>query len=202
MINGPLRSSSGFTYIAALVMVVIMGILLSQAAQVWSTRMQRERETELLFRGTQVRDAMRRWYNLKPPAVPGSPAPAAPVVPPVVRGNLPDLKALVVDPSMAGKTHFMRPSNLIDPMTGKEWGLVKDASQKIIGVASTSEAAPLKQGNFPFDLEPNDFEGKKKYSDWKFDATHFPKPGAIGGGVTGLKGTSNPTTGPGPGPGK
>jgi len=63
MASTPLKSSAGFTYIAAIVMVVIMGIMLAQAAQYWSMRMQREREVELLYTDTQYRDAMRRWYR-------------------------------------------------------------------------------------------------------------------------------------------
>lgn len=202
MMRQPLRSSAGFTYITAIVMVVLMGIILSKGAQVWSMRMQREREVELIFRGTQVRDALRRWYGYKCPSTTGNTgAPqtnqtgtqtGANALP--KHGPLPELKALVTDPSLASKARYLRPSNLIDPMTGKEWALVKDASQTIIGVASASEAAPIKQANFPFDLEPADFEGKKKYSEWQFIYNRCPKPGATGGGVTGLKTSNSPTT--------
>ena len=52
---------------------------------------------------------------------------------------------------------------------------------------------PLKQANFPWDLVPADFEGKKKYSDWQFICNKFPTPGGAGG-VKGLGGTSNPGT--------
>lgn len=205
MTKNPLRSSAGFTYIAAIVMVVIMGILLSQAAQYWTTRMQREREVELIFRGTQVRDALRRWYGLK---ISGTAAPSATGSNtasgatsnttngfttigsnPKGRGSLPELKALLSDPGQAGRAKFLRPSMLIDPMTGKEWAVVKDAAQRIVGVASTSEQRPIKQGNFPLDLKPEDFEGKKKYSEWQFLATSYPTAGATGGGVGGLKTT-------------
>jgi type II secretory pathway pseudopilin PulG len=205
MTKSALRSSAGFTYIAALVMVVIVGIMVTQSAELWSTKMQREREVELIFRGTQIRNAMRRWYGFTPPAalgtLPAAAAGAAPAAAPAAappRGNLPELKALVVDPNMASKVHFLRASNLVDPMTGKEWGLVKDATQKIIGVASTSDAAPLKQANFPFDLVPADFEGKKKYSEWQFIYNRVPTPGATGGGITGLKTSATPTDKTGP----
>lgn len=184
MIGRGLRSSAGFTYVAALVMVVIMGIMLSQAAITWKTRMQREQEVELLFRGTQIRDALRRWYRLVPgnnrgSAQPGQSAQQQPtVIPPGIR-NLTELKDLLQDPGSPGKVRYLRRLYL-DPITGKEWGLVKDANQRIIGVASTSEAEPIKQANFPLDLDPTDFEGKKKYSEWQFICTHWPKPGASG----------------------
>jgi len=83
----------------------------------------------------------------------------------------------------------------LDPMTGKEWMLIKDASQRIIGVASTSEADPIKKANFPFDLDPADFEGKKKYSEWQFICIHWPKPGTTGGGVKGLGTTTQSNMG-------
>jgi len=211
----PLRSSAGFTYVTAIVMVVLMGIILSKGAQVWSMKMQREREVELIFRGTQVRDALRRWYKLPVPvsgyvpqtATPatgqttstGIDAAAAGIVQSggIATLKLPspqDLKTLLSGTATAAKAHYLRPSNLIDPITGKEWAVVKDASQRIVGVSSTSEAVPLKQANFPFDLDPADFEGKKKYSEWQFICNKYPKPGATGGGISGLKTTGSPAT--------
>jgi len=176
-----LGSNAGFTYIAAIVTVVIMGILLSQAAGVWKTTMQRERETELVFRGMQIRDALRRYYGLT-----GKVA----TIPPG-RPSISQLKDLLQAPESAGKKRYLRKLYL-DPITGKDWALVKDASQRVIGVASTSELKPLKQANFPLELEPADFEGKKKYSEWQFRCDRVPRGGAVGGGVTGLGGSSNP----------
>jgi hypothetical protein len=83
---------------------------------------------------------------------------------------------------------------VVDPSTGKvlDWELFKDpGTQKITGVYIKSEGQPIKQGNFPIDLLPADFEGKKKYSDWVFIYNHFPTPDA-GGSVTGLK-SSHPS---------
>ena len=176
MMRRLLGSSGGFTYVAALVMVIITGIMLSQAALVWKTKMQREREIELIFRGTQMRDALRRWYNLRPG--PNGQVPTS--IPPGVQGPS-ELKDLLQDPRSAGKAHFLRKLYPDPMMPGKDWALERDTSQRIVGVYSTSEAEPIKQGNFPFDLEPADFEGKKKYSEWKFICNHWPKPGAVGG---------------------
>ncbi len=189
-----LRSSSGFTYVAAMVLVAIMGIMLAQAGRYWQTRMQREREVELLFRGTQIRDAMRRWYKLSSvaPGTPGTPGSAAAPVPGqnaaalnfVIQPNSPrlnELKDLLLDPSSLGKTRFLRKLYL-DPMTEKgEWDLIRDANQRIIGVKSKSEAEPIRQANFPLDLDPADFVEKKKYSEWQFVCNHWPKPGDAGG---------------------
>jgi type II secretory pathway pseudopilin PulG len=182
-----LRSSDGFTYIAALVMVVIMGIILGQAASVWSTRMKRERETELIFRGTQIRDAMRRYYGMAPD--PYGPTPgAAPLLPLTIPATAPkinELKDLVQAPTAAGKRRYLRKLYL-DPMTGKDFELLRNPNQQIVGVRSTSGGAPIKQGNFPFDLFPDDFEGKKKYSEWWFVCDHYPPTGLQAGSQKGL----------------
>ena len=88
MIPGRLRSAAGFTYIAALFMVVVMGIMLGAAGQSMRVIMQREREKELIFRGLQYRDAIERWQK---------------------KGNVPllDLKNLLKDPrSAAGERHL------------------------------------------------------------------------------------------------
>jgi len=188
-----IRSSTGFTYITVLFMVMITGIMLSQGAIVWKTCMQRERETELIFRGSQIRDAMRRWYKLTPGpdgliARPGM-AGVSPTTIPSGSPSLNELKDLLLDPRSASKVRYLRKLYL-DPMTGKEWKLIRDANQRIIGVASTSEAEPIKKGNFPFDLDPADFEGKQKYSEWEFICTHWPKTETAGGGVTGLTTTT------------
>lgn len=183
-----LRSNAGFTYIAALVMVVIMGIMSAKAAVVWKTKMQREKESELLFRGDQVRFAMQRWYKFKPAAA-GTPQPAPPAgVPPLM-----ELKSLAQDPGTAGKVRYTRPSNLVDPITGKEWAVIKGDGGKIIGINSTSEAEPIKQGNFPDDYV--DFEGKKKYSEWQFIYNRVPQTGVKGGTIN-IPGGSRSPAGP------
>jgi hypothetical protein len=53
--------------------------------------------------------------------------------------------------------------------------VVRDASQGIVGVSSSSEAQPIKQGNFPEEFKT--FEGKSKYSDWQFVYSRTAPPG-------------------------
>jgi type II secretory pathway pseudopilin PulG len=165
-----LQSNAGYTYVAAVVTVVILGIMSAQAAQVWKTTMQREKETELIFRGTQFKNAMRAWYGMKDKSTAIAPG----------RPNLTRLEDLVQDPSFAGKKRYLR-KLYKDPMTGEDFVPVKNSAQQVIGVASASEEAPIKQGNFPLDLEPGDFEGKKKYSEWQFRCDRWPKPAVNGG---------------------
>jgi type II secretory pathway pseudopilin PulG len=170
----PLKSSAGFTYIAALTIVMIMGIMMGVAGQSWKMIMDREREEELLWVGTQYRDAMLRWRNFRHGG-----------------GAMPlgDLKHLTQDPrSLQNVKHLRR--LYPDPITGKEWRVIKDPQKGILGIASSSEKEPIKQANFPADF--TQFEGKKKYSEWEFrwDVT-APKKGTTGG-VSGIPTTSNP----------
>lgn len=154
MLSKTLHSSAGFTYLAALVMVVIMGILLAAVGQSWKTLMDREREEELLFRGMQYKDAIARWY--KQPGGTGQRQ----------RPALNELDDLLEDPNMPSKVRYLR-TLYPDPLTGEEWVPIKGgATGGIIGVHSSSEKEPIKKANFPKGLE--NLEEKKKYSEWQF----------------------------------
>lgn len=145
-------SRGGFTYIAALVIVMIMGIMLGAVGQSMKTIMQREREKELIFRGMQYRDAIQRWSKKGVP--------------------LKDLKDLY-EPTVSSNIDKSK-DRLIrklykDPITGDDWKTLPDPPdpiQGIYGVASRSGEKPLKQANFPEIIK--EFEGKEKYSDWQF----------------------------------
>jgi type II secretory pathway pseudopilin PulG len=174
-----LRSESGFTYLAALFILVIMGIMLGMMGETWSMIMRRDREEELLFRGKQIKDAIKRFNeNPNHPAT-----------------SLGDLRFLYeADPRFLERRRYLR-KNYLDPVTGKEWQLIKDPAKGIVGVASSSEQEPLKKSNFT--LEFKDFEGKTKYRDWQF-VNRPPQPG-VGQfnrpAVTGLPGSGTPGSG-------
>lgn len=151
MAANPLKSSEGFTYLVALVIVVIMGVMLGGIGQTWQRVMKREREEELLFRGNQIRNAIVRWNKPRPGQHVATP--------------LRDLQHLLSDPRSLTNVRYLR-RLYIDPLTNKEWLLITDPVKGIIGVASSSEEAPLKQTDFPDELK--DFDWKTKYSDWRF----------------------------------
>lgn len=141
----------GFTYVALLAMIVIIGIVLSAAGQYWSTAMQREKEEELLFRGEQYRLAIQRYYLAKPP--------------PTLPASLSDL--LKDDRFPQAKRHLRRPYK--DLITGENFNLIRDKAMgnRIVGVYSPSEKTPIKQANFPKPYE-GEFNGKQSYNEWKF----------------------------------
>jgi type II secretory pathway pseudopilin PulG len=145
------RIQKGFTYIALLAAIVIIGITLGSAAKSWQNISQREKEEELLFRGNQYRMAIERYYN----ALPG-------------RHQLPNsIDVLLKDErTPVGKRHLRQQYK--DPITGEDFELIRDMfhGNTIKGVFSKSEKTPVKQSGFPEVLK--DFEGKTKYNEWQF----------------------------------
>jgi type II secretory pathway pseudopilin PulG len=138
--------------------VVIVGIVV-EAARITTWRIVRaDREAELLFRGQAYRSAVRSFYQSN--------------------GAFPrSLEDLLKDPRSASKRHIRALYG--DPMSKdekQEWRLVRAAGGGIAGVASTSNDEPLKQANFPRDLEK--FTGAKSYSEWVFEYVPLPVPQA------------------------
>ena len=58
-----LFSHRGFTYPAALALIVITSISLMGVQKYWRTIMQREREETLLFNGLQIQNAISSYYR-------------------------------------------------------------------------------------------------------------------------------------------
>jgi type II secretory pathway pseudopilin PulG len=141
--------AGGFALIALLVVIFLMGLGLSAAADVWRTTMQREREKDLLFVGVQFRDALRSYAAL---------------------GQGPERYPLTLeqllqdDRSPTLRRHLRR--IYPDPLTGKtEWGLVRRAG-RIVGVYSLARGNPLRRTGFNPDLV--EFASASTYSDWRF----------------------------------
>jgi type II secretory pathway pseudopilin PulG len=173
-----LHDNRGFALLAVLTMVIIMGISLGAVGLSWRIIMQREREEELLFRGSQIRDAITRWYSLKSVDQAAMP--------------LKDLKDLLKDPRTPQTVRYLR-RLYTDPMTGKDWELIIDPSKGIQGVASTSQEMPLKTDGFPEDLQ--DFTGKGRYSEWRFVYTPASQQGATDTKQSLPPGTAQPGAG-------
>jgi type II secretory pathway pseudopilin PulG len=161
---------NGFTFLMAIFMVMIIGIMLGLTGQSWKTIMKREREKELLFRGSQIKEAIENWNNPNF-TVDGVKRQGPP-------HQLMELKDLLQDPytlkplrylpqnyaaELDGKNPKCAPDCakikiMEDPMTGKEWTILRDnvlnaglttistgtQGGPIIGVASISDEEPFK----------------------------------------------------------
>lgn len=165
--RGYVWQNDGFTYLMALMMVMVIGVMLAKASQGWQELMQREREQELLFRGGQYQLALSRWHY------PGGTGQAA--------TPLTDLRYLLRDPRTFATTRYLR-QLYQDPLTGKDWELIRDPVRGIIGVVSTSGLRPFKQDGFS--ALQRDFTNRQSYHDWRFVAKQEL--------VTGLSGDLSP----------
>jgi Tfp pilus assembly protein PilE len=164
------RNQNGFTFLVAIYMVMIVGILSAFTGKTWSLVMKREREKELLFRGSQIKEAIENWYNPNY-SVQGVKRNHKPI-------PLTDLKYLLSDPTTLSRLRYL-PHNYAaelneknpkcapdcpklklfqDPITAKEWTFIRGTVNNgivtplpegtlgggIVGVASKSEDEPLK----------------------------------------------------------
>ena len=155
--NASGNREGGFTYLAILFFVAIVGLGLAAVGEVWYTASQRDKERDLLQAGRELRDAIGRYHTVASGGAARYP---------------PSLADLLKDNRVPGVRRHLR-RILIDPMTGKpDWGTLAAPGGGIAGVYSRSEDEPLKTANFG--LGEEGFDGAKKYSEWRF--VYVPDP--------------------------
>ena len=141
----------GFTYLAVLAMLALLGIALAAVGTRWADRAQREREQELLRVGRLYAQAILAYHHGSPGSDKTWPK------------SIDDLQ---LDPRMLGTVRYLR-APYTDPMTpGQPFGLVRAADDTIHGVYSTSTATPFRQGIV--DLGVVVLSPAQHYSDWQF----------------------------------
>ncbi|MBE9487066.1 MAG: type II secretion system protein [Chloroflexi bacterium] len=146
-----LQTKNGAALMSVLIAVTILGLLSGIAGATWKTIVQRAKEQELLWRGDQYRRAIESYYLT-------SRAGARAVLPSA-------LKNLTKDPRSVATVRHLR-KLYPDPITGKDWVLIKDPVGRIQGVKSSSELEPFKKNNFS---EKNkNFSDKTRYNEWQF----------------------------------
>ena len=146
-----MRLQRGFTYLAVLFAVAIIGAVLASTAVVWQAQIQREKEQELIFIGHAYRQAIAQYYESTPGTAKQFPK---------------NLEELLEDKRQTRLTRYLR-KVYRDPMTAsKEWGLVTAPDGSIIGVYSKSARVPIKSAGF--DEQDRAFVGAASYIDWKF----------------------------------
>jgi type II secretory pathway pseudopilin PulG len=180
----PSRRQLGFTYLTVMFIIAILLGGLAIVGETWETSARREKEAELLFIGNQYRRAIGLYYAATPGPVKRYPR---------------EIQDLIKDPRQPSTQRHLR-KLYPDPMTGKEWVVIKGADGGIQGVQSASEDAPLKIAGFR--VRDASFEGATKYSEWKFIHTPPPAaaaPGAKPGAKPGADPAANPAA-PNPAP--
>jgi len=143
--------SAGFTYVALLISVAIIGAGLAGAAELWSQGERRDREQELLFIGGEFRRAIERYYQDSPGVAKSYPQ---------------ELSELILDRRFPTPRRHLRRMYL-DPMTGKaEWAVLESPTGGIMGVRSLSSEETLKKGGFT--SQNRGLAGSERYSQWEF----------------------------------
>lgn len=144
-------NTHGVVLLALLLALALGGIASMAAMDVWSLERQRMREEELLFVGNQYRQAIERYLLGAPPGT-GRTLPAS-------------IEDLLGDNRYPTPVRHLRRA-YPDPITGTdEWGLVR-FGDRIGGVYSLGQKAPVKQAGFAPIYEH--FVGKTSYRDWVF----------------------------------
>jgi type II secretory pathway pseudopilin PulG len=168
-----IANQEGFTYIAVLTIVMIMGIMLGLVGQSWKTIKQRELEEEMIFRGNQIVELLYQMMLYKgadsnlaaTTNVPLWPiaSPKGTILDELVNGKIETFS------NKPPKNFRLRASAAIDPMTNKPWKIVSPVGFPTLfkGVASESTAEPFKK-NFKTMYDSKLLDEKKQYSDWLF----------------------------------
>jgi type II secretory pathway pseudopilin PulG len=153
------RAQRGLTYIALLLGTAITSAAVGAGGALWSQLQRRERETQLLWAGDQIRKAIVAYSRLGADPVNRFPR---------------ELQDLLLDPRGSAPRRYLR-QVYEDPMTrSTEWGLIRNAQGRIVGVHSRAGGKPLKTGRFA--PAYSNFEVAASYADWRFTAMPEPRP--------------------------
>ncbi|MHC8406945.1 type II secretion system protein [Pseudomonas sp. TMB3-21] len=159
--SGKPAGEEGITYLGVLFLIVLMGMGLASAGQLWSTASKRDRERQLLWVGTQYAQALRSYYRSSPGLA-------------QYPRELADLLQDERFPNAKPHIRQLYP----DPVGGGEWTLMRGFDGRITGLNSPSTDKPMKQADFP--AQWSDFTGMASYADWQFVAEKAFLEGAPG----------------------
>ena len=140
-----LRNQDGMTYLFVMMMVVFMTISLLGVTQQWSVIMKRDREAELLFRGTRIKDAIDRYvadYEVQ-------------------KATRPNRWPRTLEELTQKSPKRYLQMAYSDPITGKKFALIK-VGEELHGVRSSSTDTPYNRVGF---------KGAKTYQAIRFEST-------------------------------
>ncbi len=163
-----IQNERGFTYLALMFSIALIGLTLTAAAKPWKTVVQREREADLLAYGVEIQQAIGAYSaRMKQGRVmPGEVYPHS-------------LEELTRQPNPLLRKVY------VDPISKSPFEVVRAPTGGIMGVRSRSLARPIRQHEFPAAVRH--FDGVAKYQDWIFQHPNasgstvlFPGAPAIG----------------------
>ncbi|TWB41028.1 type II secretion system protein [Nitrospirillum pindoramense] len=160
------NAQAGFTYLALLILLALVGLVASASLQAGSLMRRRQAEEALLDVGTEFRLALRSYADATPAGLSRAPH---------------TLEELLRDPRYPGVRRHLRRLEA-DPLTGQAtWGLVRTPDGAgILGIYSLAPGHPIKRADFPAAYQ--DFNDKDRYADWVFvqapPATALTRAGA------------------------
>jgi type II secretory pathway pseudopilin PulG len=176
------QSEAGFTYIALMITLAVIGVAAAATLQLGSVMQRRDAEETLLDIGGEFRAALKAYSQGGSGAAPQS------------------LQDLVRDPRFPNPQRYLR-KIYADPLTGKtSWGLVRTPNGNgIIGIFSLASGHPIKVDNFPAVYQL--FKDKQSYADWIFTAVPVTplqptvtQPGTLPGTLPGTQPAPLPTS--------
>lgn len=136
------KAQRGFTYLTALLLVAVVTTAAAAAVEAWSHARQREKEAELIWIGSQFKQAIGLYYQRSPGTIKRYPE---------------QLEDLLQDRRFLTTQRYLR-RIYADPMTGSaNWQLIPGPTGGIMGIHSASIGAPIQK---PF--------GASRYDDWRF----------------------------------
>ena len=141
----PLTNPSGVTYLFVMILVVVMSISLMKVTQQWSVIMKRDREAELIFRGTRIKESIDRYvadYEVQ-------------------KSTRPNRWPRTLEELTKKSPKRYLQTVYSDPITGEAFDLIK-VGDELHGVRSTSTEAPFDQVNF---------KNAKTYEAIRFEST-------------------------------
>jgi hypothetical protein len=128
-----LTNQAGVTYLFAMMLVVAMSVSLMGVTQQWSVIMKRDREAELLFRGTRIKEAIDRYV--------------ADYQGENIKATRPNRWPRTLEELTKKNPKRYLQAVYTYPITGEDFDLIK-VGEELHGVRSTSTDVPYDQVHF------------------------------------------------------
>ena len=121
----------GVTYLMVMAAIVLMGVSMTVVGKQWSVTVKRDKEAELQFRGTRIKNAIEAYaadYQVR-------------------KATRPNIYPLMLEQLTQKNPKRYLPVVYKDPITGRDFELIKVGTE-IQGVKSRSRERPLNQVQF------------------------------------------------------